>query len=223
MVRVFWASLSFVTLSLVAACSGKVAGADKGSGADGGPGPVSNTTDDNPSSGPQGSLVAACPSSKPTNGTSCTPIGQLCEYGDDVSSQCNYVAHCSPEGSWESVSGDACTTSFAACDSSAVTNASCNPGTKPCATATGVCTCFDHSMGPAQMDDGGVVPDPYGYACADPDPRCPAWPKRPRIGSACSSSDVLCDYSPCGAYGLAFRCDSGGFWSDAFSAQCGGG
>ena len=45
----------------------------------------------------------------------------------------------------------------------------------------------------------------------------------PLIGSACKDPDLLCDYSPCGPYGFAFRCDSAGYWSDAFGQQCGGG
>lgn len=216
MIRALAVSCSFAALSLVVACTGKVS--SSASGSDGGPDNVDDSKNF-PPMGPQGTLVAACPSSKPTLGASCSPLGQLCEYGDDVSSQCNFIAHCSPEGAWESVSGDGCTTTLPTCGANVSDQASCNAGDPECTIPAGLCTCFDQSGGPARMDAG---PDQYGYACADPDPRCPAWPKRPRIGSACSTPDLDCDYAPCGATGFAFRCDSGGFWSDAFSAQCGG-
>src|SRR5262249_12635096 len=109
------------------------------------------------------------------------------------------------------------------CGDFVTNNTTCNAGDPQCSTNAGICTCFDHSTGPARIDDGGApVPDPYAYACADPDSRCPAWPKRPRIGSACSTPDLLCDYAACGPYGFAFRCDSDGYWDDAFGQQCGG-
>ena len=212
-------SFSLALLSLVA-CSGKVSST---SGSDGGPGSVNDSTNDNPPTGPQGALVPACPSSKPTLGVSCSPIGQLCEYGDDVSSQCNYVAHCSPNAVWESVSGDGCTTSLPSCAANVADETTCNFGDGQCTTASGLCTCFDHSTGPGMQSDGGTIPDTYAYSCASPDSRCPVWPKRPRIGSACGAPDLLCDYAPCGPYGFAFRCDGAGFWDDAFGAQCGGG
>ncbi|MGH7330363.1 MAG: hypothetical protein ACREJX_18605, partial [Polyangiaceae bacterium] len=158
MARSFAIFTCLATLAFVA-CSGKVS--SSASGADGGPGNVDDSKND-PPAGPQGALVAACPSNEPTLGASCSPLGQLCEYGGDVSSQCNFIAHCSPEGAWESVSDGSCGTLLSTCGDGVTDDTPCYAGNVPCTIATGICTCFDHSTGPVRIDDGGPpVPDPY--------------------------------------------------------------
>lgn len=182
-----------------------------------------NDTTKNPttSSSPlNGNLVAACPSTAPAEGSSCSTLGQLCEYGDDVDSACNTVFNCNPNGTWGG-EGGGCTTNLNACASGISSASTCNAGDPQCQTSVGLCTCRDESSGDARPGDSG--PDYYGFDCATPDPKCPAWPNRPRIGSACSDPNLQCDYDPCGPNGFAFQCGDDGFWTDAFSDNCGSG
>jgi hypothetical protein len=146
-------------------------------------------------------------------------VGLSCEYGDDLNSDCNTIAHCNPDQSWDVETGSVgCPTSLAACPKDAATGVSCGANSI-CSAAQGFCTCFDMSDGP-----GSQTPPPpdYQWQCAAPDSACPAWPTRPRIGSACSNSDLTCDYDPCGQGGFAFHCDSAGYWMDGSPTMCGG-
>jgi hypothetical protein len=170
-----------------------------------------------------GKLVAACPAAAPTEGSSCSTLAQLCEYGDDLDSACNTVFNCNPNGTWggEGGSGPGCPTNLKTCAGGVASGSTCNAGDPQCETGVGLCTCLDQSSGDPRPGDAG--PDRYAFNCATPDPKCPAWPNRPRIGSACSEPNLQCDYDPCGPNGFAFQCGSDGFWTDAFSDNCGSG
>ncbi|MEO7113652.1 MAG: hypothetical protein ABI183_24650 [Polyangiaceae bacterium] len=216
-----WSLLILSSLSALG-CGGKEQSASNSSSGDGG---ITNDKQPGSTSPLVGNLVAACPSVPPTEGSSCTALAQLCEYGDDLDSACNQVFNCNPNGTWggEGGSGPGCPTSLKTCASDITSSTTCSAGDGVCQTSLGLCTCFDHTFGPTHAADSGAPPDTFAYSCASPDSACPAWPNRPRIGSACSQADLQCDYDPCGPNGFAFQCGSDGFWTDAFSSNCGGG
>jgi hypothetical protein len=69
------------------------------------------------------------------------------------------------------------------------------------------------------MPDASIPPSVW--QCAMTNAGCP--PFRPRIGSACSMPDLVCDYGVCGTPpGSAYSCDPAGYWTDSFGMQCGG-
>jgi hypothetical protein len=175
---------------------------------------------------PLGALVGACPAARPMWGVSCDAVaGVICEYGDDPDWGCNDLAYCSPPETCTSaaacarfawapldespprcpspalVSGPDCPASHA----DAVRGGACSKEGEVCVYAEGLCACSS-ALG--------------GWACATPAAPCP--PIRPRVGSACSVSDLLCDYGVCPGYpdDEVFECSGpttngkvSGFWS----------
>jgi hypothetical protein len=179
--------------------------------------------------GPTAPLVSACPqSAPPVLGTSCADTGLLCEYGSDRDWECNVVAHCNPSHTWESGTGGGpqcpspplgvgpgCPPSHAA----AAQGGTCSTDQQVCAYPEGICVCTPPpTIGPG-MPDASIPPS--AWQCAMTSAGCP--PFRPRIGSACSMPDLVCDYGVCGTPpGSAYQCDAAGYWTDAFGMQCGG-
>jgi hypothetical protein len=215
--------LTIVSMMLCSCGGQSVAGSAEPAAADAAsdsPGEAAKPEAANDGGGPVGPLIAACPAAPPNVGDACAPAGQLCEYGNDFSSNCNAVLHCSPYARWETSSypGPSCPTSLAPCP--IPQQGSCVAPAASCAAQSGLCTCVDTSSGPDIPD---AAPPSYSWMCSSPDPACPVWPQRPRIGSACSQPDLVCDYASCGPYGFAFRCDSAGYWTDSFGlVHCGG-
>lgn len=213
-------ALAAAVASILAACSSQVVNVSPDAGGTGG-GHGNGT-------GPSGALVAACPGSPPTVGASCAELGLLCEYGDDLDWTCNVVTHCKPGGTWELATGGnpKCPSpalgvgpGCPASHPTAAKNQTCPQDNQVCAYPEGICVCQPgYVIGPGGPD--ASVP-PSTWQCASPSAGCP--PFRPRIGSACSISELSCDYGVCGMpSGSAYRCDAAGTWTDAFGGPCGG-
>ncbi len=164
--------LALIALSVLAsACGGMLSGGDDG-GVD--------------SSGPWSPV---CPQSEPSQGSSCSHDALECEYG------CGNVVVCS-SGTWagavnfgNDVTCDAgpnpktCPSAF----SSITQGATCAFDGTTCIYGQGVCQCSS----PADP-----TPDAGASWFCGPEPGCPM--PRPRIGSACTTPNLTCDYQQCG-------------------------
>ncbi len=199
-----WSSLPVLALvgGFAVACGGSTASIDGG------------TTNDSGSSGDSGNGsdagTAPCPSSPPTGGTACTKPA-VCEYGSSPNRACNVVATCSG-GSW-SLSAPAtcggknppkCPATYA----SVPRGQSCSDAyPTDCTYPEGICSCT-YSGGPVPLDAAAAST----WHCDVPsDPKCPS--PRPKLGTACSTPNLLCDYGACTfPDGTAMRCE-GGYWN----------
>jgi hypothetical protein len=196
-------------------------------GDDAGPLPDGGSADSSPAdASPPWS--PSCPASTPALGSSCSVEGVACEYGDawwnvacDPVVQCqggvwttyelfSFAAPCSPEpgpnpSSCPATEGDVSQGSV------------CSDTSLSCVYAQGVCSCQVSLGGPILIDGGQ-----HAYWGCLPESGCP-WP-RPRLGTACVSSEAMtCTYEAC-AYGQG--CDNG-LWQPleegCAAAQNGGG
>ena len=173
---------------------------------------------------PAGSLVAACPVLVPDSGSPCQQPGELdCEYGNDWNPQCNEVAQCWRGGplnaTWQ-VQLPYQGTDFA-CPSATSLSPSC-PSSVPetqtgvgsaCTSAGVFCPYGPVMCGCIQQDSSGADASySFSWVCSSPGPGCPA--ARPRIGSACSTSQqgAFCEYAVCGVGG-ATSCENG-VWAE---------
>jgi hypothetical protein len=147
-----------------------------------------------------------CPATLPAMGASCSLSDVYCEYG------CGNVVVCA-DGSW----GGAVTFGTPACDagpnpaacpaglSQIMPGAGC-PSVETCSFATGACSC-DFPSDPR--------PDASSTWSCFPETGCPS--PRPRVGSACGTSGMRCDYEACGSS----QACTGGVWQSTVGA-CGG-
>ena len=170
-----------------------------------------------------GTIDPRCPSSLPAAGSPCGVEELRCEWGDDPRWNCNARSRCYL-GKWEAFPPDAtkCPSTPIGlppgCPSRAVAEArgTCTDTTLFCAYPEGMCTCMIESGPP--LPDAGTYPPVW--VCETLSPGCPR--PRPRIGSACTTTDLRCDYGVCSRVdGSAFWCD-GKAWSDGISTPCGG-
>ncbi len=190
---------------------------------------------DDPTTGDAGSdgakadaqpLSPDCPTAQPSDGASCSHDGLSCEYGSDPRYTCNWLATCS-SGTWSvSTSNDAyCptpATNPSACPATygaAQQGSACTAVDVPCSYAEGWCSCV-FVGGPPIPDGGG--PDSIWMCGGSLSAGCPA--SRPRIGTPCTASGVMCAYAPCNTPdGLAVACDpSTGTWNTTFGNMCAG-
>jgi hypothetical protein len=198
---------------LLAACGGKSLDNDDGGNSDGG-----NNGDSAP--GPN------CPTSLPSQASSCSIEGLECEYGNDPRSTCNTVVTCT-NGGWTIPKPNAqgCPTgpnsSSCPASESAATGTctdmglACNYSTS---SETRFCTC-NYMGGPPMLDGGFTASWQCSFGTAT---GCPA--ERPKIGTTCSQPDLDCNYDVCGApQGLSFQCSSKtGTWVEGFGDVCAG-
>ncbi len=191
---------------------------------DGGSTPDSGNPDGGPGPGPS----PDCPTSPPTQSSSCSKNGIQCEYGNDVRFTCNQIVACT-NGSWDyAFNGDpSCPTpqNPSACPATfeqVQQGASCTPMGTSCnysnSTATRFCEC-NFMGGPIQIDGGPGATWECGFGTAT---GCPS--VRPRIGTKCSQTDLNCSYDVCGApSGLSFQCSSQTMtWVQGFGDVCAG-
>jgi hypothetical protein len=199
-----------------AGCSSSSASGAAGPGSDGGKG--QDAGDAGESDGAGGT---ACLASAPKDGSMCGPQGLVCEYGTATVEACDTVATCNG-GRWQVVGpgpgGLLCMSGPASeCPASLSTvqvGAHCSPLALVCDYPDGRCAC--------DVRTGAPVTDASAQAtwiCPSPDPSCPM--PRPRLGAACSSEGLSCDYGTCAIPGATAERCTGGIWVQAVT-KCGG-
>ncbi len=192
-----WLACALAASALVSttfsACGGSTAtAADDGGTTGNGDGSMtdgSSSSSDSGKSGDGSTTSSACPSSAPTNGSSCTQNGLACEYGDFIQLACDEIATCE-SGSWSVTIPSDCHVDLdaAACpatQSDVPSGDACTDLGLECDYASGVCYCTVDHTGAPQV-----------WTCY-PTTGCP-YP-RPRLGDTCTSEGLQCDYSTCGA------------------------
>jgi len=196
-------TLLTLACTLVVACGGSTvdpgtdAGTDSGTGGD-------TSTDSGGGGG--------CPALAPTAGANCTPPALTCEYGASANRACNTVATCGASGTWTiQTPGIACGTKnppkCPATYASVPQGTSCSDAyPSDCTYPEGMCTCAPPS-GPVALDASASA----RWFCDVPsDPKCPK--PRAKLGTACSTPNLVCDYGACELPdGTAMKCE-GGLW-----------
>jgi hypothetical protein len=161
-----------------------------------------------------------CPGTEPTAGGSCSAEGLQCEYGNDPSIACNKVYSCTM-GAWSAmpapfVAPGTCPTLPAAqtpgCPASSASlqsNTSCSTALTTCLYPDGSFLCVNNPVCMGLWVNGKPEAPVAG---------CPA--TRPQIGTYCTSTARICDYScGLGASG-GVSCGSMCGISDAFVVRC---
>ena len=196
--------------------SSGIGGSGGTAGSGGSSGHCSEGADCAADSGPIDASPVGCPSTAPTGGETCAPIGIECEYGTSPLPNCNDVWQCSTSGEWKDISsntGGSCPmgamrpASYAAASSD---HAVCNPEGTFCAYPQGTCIC---------TDDPGGLPLAGGpqWGCTPVTKGCPAAP--PELGTPCTTpAATLCDYGGCSG-GVDMQC-TGGYWAIATMVGC---
>ncbi len=141
--------------------------------------------------------AAFCPATPPTGTADCVPPGLLCEYGTNVNPECNALIECTSVG-WNldhpmpTQSSPFC--SLAACPSTYadVPKGFCSPNGLNCGYADGECNCWS--------SDSTI----FTWQCSTPEPGCPQ--PRARLGTECSTDELVCDYGP---GGTSEQCQAG--------------
>ncbi|HEX7604170.1 MAG TPA: hypothetical protein VF316_21275 [Polyangiaceae bacterium] len=186
------------------ACGGStlVTGTDSGTDA----GSAADTSVD-------GGATSPCPAQPPTAGAKCAPPAFTCEYGTSANRACNTVATCGPSGTWTTQTpGLGCwVKNPPKCPS---TYASVPQGTScsdsyplDCNYPEGICSCTPFGGGPMPMDASAAA---RWYCDVPADPQCPT--PRAKLGTTCTTPDLLCDYGACTfPDGTAMMCN-GGYW-----------
>lgn len=198
-----------VALTLAACGGSTVSPIDGGNGNDGGSG---NDASSDAGGG------SPCPPSPPTAGTKCGGGNGIapqyeCEYGSSSNRACNIVATCDDTGQW-TLSSPApgcggknpptCPSTYA----SVPQGKSCSESYPlDCLYPEGICSCTPGAGGPVPLDAAAAAT----WHCDVPsDSKCPK--PRPKLGSACSTPNLLCDYGACiFPSGTAMRCTNG-YW-----------
>lgn len=168
--------------------------------------------------GGAGGLSPSCPSTAPANGVACSSAGLECEYGEDLSLDCNAVATCG-DGQWRVTTpkgSPSCPTSnAAACPASkaaARQGDTCTENNLTCTYPNGECRCGT-SCG--QLPEPGFMPceagAPTTWMCSStPQIGCPE--VRPRLGASCAVTDppgIACDYAELPCKSTSYVCQSG--------------
>jgi hypothetical protein len=149
------------------------------------------------------SPLSPCPNTLPLSGSSCAMPGLECEYGDDISYECDGIATCA-DGGWNSTPAaeagcptlnvgtpPGCPSDFA----KIVSGKSCPAQGLKCDYAVGDCLCSIPAL---------PVIGPLSWQCIPP-AGCPF--PRPRLGTACGKDGQICDYAT--ACGAANLCEDG--------------
>ena len=197
-------SLLLAALPLTIACGGGTVAPIDGGNGDSGTG--------NDASTDAGSTL--CPASAPTAGSKCTASGvgeYQCEYGSSTDRACNVVARCGSSGVWSITASDPngcgvknppqCPATYA----TVPVGKSCfDAYPSDCSYPEGQCTCAP-SGGPVPLDAAAAAT----WHCDIPsDSKCPR--PRPKLGSACSTPDLSCDYGACTLpNGVGMACKQG--------------
>ena len=164
--------------------------------------------------------TTACPPTLPTNGDPCGTPKLACEYGSSTLLMCNLVATCNG-GKWNipfpppgppppqcsNVNSPKCPPSYA----SVPVGQSCSAEYPLfCNYPETACACTVAQGGPFPADAAAVA---KWYCGGKPsDPSCPL--PRPKLGTACSVPDAMCDYGMCQFVGGVLIQCSGGVWRE---------
>jgi hypothetical protein len=163
-------------------------------------------------SSPANDAGSYCPSSPPAQNAACSKNGLWCEYGNNPSITCNTTAQCA-NGSWIVTVGADCFTppNSSACaatfDSVPVGQSCGNLAGTFCSYEKGQCGCTVPN-GPVPEDASAAAK----WFCDEPAAGCPM--PRPRLGTACTSEGLECDYSPCVLPTGASLVCQGGAWEN---------
>jgi hypothetical protein len=165
------------------------------------------------SGGTSGGVSTSCPQAAPANAAACSTSGLECEYGTDPSLACDVVAVCNgaqwsvstPAGSPTCPTKNAST--CAATEAALSPGATCTANDTTCTYATGACL-FHMACG-SQFPVGRPCEagTPLTWDCGRAMTGCPA--ERPRLGAACTTTGLDCNYGqePCAS--TSFVCESG--------------
>jgi hypothetical protein len=190
-------ALTTFAFGVIAACSGKTN--------DGG-----GTADSGIGGGDGGGLSSSCPSTAPAQGSACSAKGVECEYGGDVSLDCDTIARCDANG-WTVTpprsgkcptppNGGACPATYA----QVPMGATCTTAAS-CAYAEGACACEVYCGPQYPVGHACEAGTPMSWQCTGAGSSCPA--ARPLVGSACAQEGQYCAYGDCNA--IAEKCTSG--------------
>ena len=202
--------------ALLAACGGESSTGPADGGADTG-----GNGDSASDGASDGGGSPGCPATTPAADAACPGEGLRCEYGSNPNVSCNVIAECR-QGKWSLLvpppSGCVIEPNPPACPA---TYASVPQGTScsasfpaDCSYPEGQCGCTVPS-GPFPVDAAAVAV----WICDNPKVGCPR--PRPRLGEACASAGLVCDYGSCTLpSGVQLEC-SGGLWVET-PAPCPG-
>ncbi|MEO7095500.1 MAG: hypothetical protein ABI175_19750, partial [Polyangiales bacterium] len=148
-----------------------------------------------------------CPTTYPSTGAPCSPLGLVCGYGDDPRPHCRPQAICRSSG-WETPVG-ACPPPPSEVCPPTLTVAKGAACTKPgsfCTYGDVLCGCGDCFGGPCGGAAKWVCPEPPS------DPACPR--TMPNLGIACAKPGTSCTYGSCSSGNPAGRTCKDGYWID---------
>jgi len=190
-----WIVLGAVTTAI--GCGGTVVIGSGGSGSTS----ANNGTSSTPSSTSSG-VMGPCPQAVPTQGSACSPVGQLCSYGTDARPTCRDTSQCA-SGQWSNThptcpslpGSDVCGTE--------------SPGSgQICSDQGAVCPYPDGTQCGCSSCEGLCGPPPPHWQCDAPPAGCPI--ALPNAGTTCSKEGQQCTYGqPCGVSGMLATCTSG--------------
>ena len=157
--------------------------------------------------GHETSPPSGCPSSIPSDGAPCVPLGLACGYGDDPRPRCRPTSTCKTTG-WS--------TPIGACPPPPTET--CPPTEdkakgQTCTTVGAFCSYGDSRCGCSNCFAGPCGGTPK-WACSDPpsDPSCPR--AMPNLGVACAKAGLSCVYGSCASGDVAGRKCEGAVWID---------
>ncbi len=185
-------------------------GTDASTGSSGG---TSGTTSGGSSGSTSGGLSSSCPATAPASASACKTIGLECEYGSDPAVECDVVATCN--GTAWSVSTPAgsptCptqnTSACAASKAALPPGGTCADDGLSCSYATGSCLCHMKCGPQFPLPRPCEAGTPLTWDCGSAASECPA--ERPRLGAACTSSGLDCNYGQEPCQTTSFVCESG--------------
>lgn len=149
-----------------------------------------------------------CPSSAPTEGSSCNGgDGLTCEYGSHWELACNVRFTCEGDHTWHASQSIACNWT---CPSSFPTDAGCS-AYESCDYPEGHCDCVTSCGGPPPPDEV------WRWSCKAVPTNCP-WP-RPDLGTACATEGQYCGYDVGCCGGTELTC-LGGLWRGSPAPVC---
>ncbi len=171
--------------------------------------------------------IDRCPSTPPTDDSSCVGSTGTCDYGVDFRNECNMQAYCN--GSRWRVTPPSCQVVCPKSRADVVPGTECDDDTMTCSWLEGTCGCVGPKTdGGAPFDAGSDSGEDGGseagaslrkgtWACAPPpteETLCPL--SAPKPGTTCVKS-VTCDYGTCILErDVTFVC-SGRVWSRTIS------
>lgn len=168
--------------------------------------------------------IAACPTTRPRENTSCSQEGAACEYGTSADRECNVRLACEGQqfqGAWTPRPNDTCFSSI--CPESADVG---SLDGKPCELESDGEAITDADEAVCNMTDGvcacttgrdGATKHERRWVCVRPISVCP--PNRPLLGTPCSGG-LWCDYGSCSfKRGLLMECTAGMWLTGGASCQ----